>query len=122
MVLNMNPFKPDVLTGPEAKIEERLIKTLRGHEWFVKKLHGNAFQSGLPDLFCAHAKYGSRLVEVKYKDNYSFTKAQQQDFPALMAHGVGIWILVDNSSEELLKLFKPPNWQEYYLRWLNGVK
>jgi hypothetical protein len=118
----MSPFSPDSVTGPEAAIEKKIMAKLREHEWFVKKIHGNAYQSGLPDLFAAHSQYGSRWIEVKYIENYSFTKAQQQDFPALMAAGVKIWILVDSTVEELTKLFKPPNWQEYYLKWLNGIK
>ena len=118
----MNPFIPESAVGPEAKIEQAVMKALRNIEWFVKKIHGNAYQSGLPDLFAAHASYGQRWIEIKYIENYSFTKAQQQDFPKLMAAGVGIWILTSDEVSELAKLFKPPNWQEYYLRWANGVR
>lgn len=117
----MEPFQAESGTGPEAKIEKDVMKALRGQEWFVKKIHGNAFQSGLPDLFCAHFKYGHRWVEIKYAAKYSFTPAQQKDFPAMMAAGEKIWILTGDSVDELLKLFKPPNWQEYFIRWQNGV-
>ena len=117
----MDPFKAESVTGPEAKIEKKVIAKLREYEWFVKKLHGNAYQSGLPDLFAAHARYGQRFIEIKYIEKFSFTQAQQQDFPALQAAGVGIWILTDDTVGELAKLFKPPNWQEYYLRWVHGV-
>jgi len=118
----MNPFAPKDVTGPEAKIEKDVMKALRGFEWFVKKIHGNAYQSGLPDLFAAHMSYGQRWIEIKYIENYSFTKAQQEDFPKLQAAGVGIWILTSDHVDELAKLFKPPNWQDYYLRWVHGVR
>ena len=99
----------------ESEIEDRIIKKLRYLQWFVKKLHGNMFQSGMPDLFCANYKYGIRLVEIKQPDSTksTFTAAQLQDFMLLTAAGVGIWILTGDSDEQYAKLFQPANWQEY---------
>ena len=110
----MEPLKPKTRQGPEAKIQEAIIKELRFREWLVKETHGNMFQSGFPDLFCSHRKYGSRWVEVKNLPKYSFTPAQHQWFPMFKAHGCGIWILVDSTPEEINKLFLPPNWEYYY--------
>lgn len=85
-------------------------------------MHGNAYQSGFPDLFTSHINHGIRLIEVKYKEQFSFTTAQQADFPAMKAAGVGIWILMSDSDEELAKLHKPANWWEIYYCWVNNVK
>ncbi len=85
--------------------------TLKG--WFVKIIHGSAFQSGLPDLFVAQRSYGTRWVEVKNPKHYTFTAAQMTDFQRLSAEGVGIWILTAATELEYAKLFKPPNWYTY---------
>lgn len=108
----MDPWKPkkNNSNGPEAIIQDEIIGKLRKYEWFVKSTHGNAFQSGLPDLFAAHPLHGSRWIEVKNPLDYSFTAAQIHDFPRMSAAGVGIWILFSAEAEEMQKLFKPANW------------
>lgn len=95
--------------GPEAKIQEAVIKMLRERGWFVKVLHGNLFQSGMPDLFICQRRYGSRFVEIKNPEAYSFTSAQWETFPRLIAEGVGVWILVAATEIEYQKLFQKPN-------------
>lgn len=80
------------------------------------------WQSGFPDLFAAHMNHGIRLIEVKNPGAFSFTPAQQIDFPKFKAAGVGIWILMSDSDEELMKLHKPANWWEVWFRYVNGVK
>lgn len=106
----------------EAQIEDNIIKKLRYLGWFVKKLHGNMFQSGMPDLFCAHIRYGIRLIEVKQPDETksSFTAAQIETFPLLEAHGVGLWIMVNDTDHEYAKLFHAPNWRQYYMKKMLG--
>ncbi len=99
--------------GPEAKIQEAIIKFLREREWFVKVLHGSTFQFGLPDLFIAKRKYGSRWVEVKNLESYAFTAAQLETFPKMAAEGIGIWILTAATEAEYKKLFLPPNWYQF---------
>jgi len=111
----MRKFKPKETRkgGPEGKIQEEIICMLRTKEWFVKPTHGNMYQSGVPDLFACHRRYGQRWIEVKNPKSYSFTPGQLEDFPLFSANGSGIWILVEASEREYDKLFKPPNWHTY---------
>jgi hypothetical protein len=109
----MKNFKPRKKGRPEAKIQDAIIKKLRYLEWLVKPTHGNAYQSGFPDLFAAHVKYGQRWIEVKNAAAYSFTPAQIEWFPQFSAAQCGIWILVSDSDEEIKKLMAPPNWHTY---------
>ena len=105
--------------GPEAKIQKAIITMLRGHEWFVRVMHGNLYQTGFPDLFASHRSYGIRLIEVKNPVKYSFTPAQLETFPMFAANGAGIWILVAATEDEYKKLFRPPNWYHYFSLWRN---
>lgn len=75
--------------------------------------HGNLYQSGFPDVYCMHRSYGSRWVEVKNPLAYAFTPAQIREFPLMVAHGTGVWVLVAATEEEYQKLFKPCNWWHY---------
>lgn len=103
--------------GPEAIIQQDIIRYLRAREWFVKSTHGNEFQSGFPDLFCYHRSYGLRWVEVKNPEKYSFTNAQMECFPQFAAVQCGIWILVAANEVEYKKLFGPANWYQYLGIW-----
>lgn len=91
---------------------------LEERNWFVITLHGNMYQSGLPDLYAAHKLYGSRFIEVKLPGmvGSTFTPAQKDVFPRLLAHGTGIWILTGANAIELQKLFVPCNCEEYLLK------
>lgn len=109
----MNPMKLRPKLGPEAKIQDDIIKELRYREWMVKETHGNMYQSGFPDLYAAHLKWGPRWIEVKYKESYSFTPAQLHWFPLFAAVHIGIWILTGADETELAKLFGPANWHTY---------
>lgn len=93
----------------EADIQEAIVRKLKVQDWFVKSTHGNLYQSGFPDLFCAHKKYGQRWLEVKNPKQYSFTNAQMEYFPLMTAAGVGIWIATDESQVPDL-FFKSANW------------
>lgn len=99
--------------GPEDIIQEDIIKYLKIRDWWVKIMHGNMFQSGVPDLYIAHARYGTRWVEVKNPLAYRFTQPQLEDFRHMSAKNVGIWVLVAATHEEYNKLFLPPNWMMY---------
>lgn len=99
--------------GPEAKIQREIINFLILRQWFVKETHGNMFQSGFPDLFCTHTKYGQRWVEVKNLAHYVFTPAQIEDFPKFCAFGSGVWIMTAANESEYSKLFRPYNWMFY---------
>lgn len=101
------------MKNPEAIIQRRVIEFLIKRGWFVKVTHGSTFQAGFPDLYACKRSYGSRWIEIKNPLNYRFTGAQLEVFPRFAAEGVGIWILVDATEQEYLKLFKPPNWWVY---------
>jgi hypothetical protein len=107
----LNPLK--IRQKPEEKIRAAIKVFLEARGWMVEITHGNLYQAGLPDLYCAHARHGSRWVEVKNPEEYKFTAAQKKKFPVFEAHGVGIWVLTAGTEDEFLKLFKPPNWREY---------
>ena len=100
-------------TRPEGKIQKAIIDMLRIKGWYVMSTHGNMFQSGFPDLFATHSRYGSRWIEVKNPSSYKFTPAQLEHFPKIVANGTQIWILVEASEREYEKLFKTGNWYQY---------
>lgn len=90
---------------------------LESKGWVVRIVHGSVFQSGLPDLYCTHAKFGPRWIEVKLPnmEGSRWTAAQKTTFPLLENNGTPIWILVAATDSEYRKLFQPSNWLEYFL-------
>jgi len=117
----MKPFSARRVSKsrPEAKIQQAVINMLRIKGWYVKPTHGNMYQSGFPDLFACHSRYGQRWIEVKLPGGKGskFTNAQMEDFPKFCANGSGVWVLTGVSDEEYEKLFKPPNWYQYLELW-----
>ena len=113
----MKPLKIKPKTGPEAQIQQRIVRMLRYKGWFVKETHGGIFQSGFPDIYATHSNYGARWIEVKNPESYSFTAAQQEDFPKFQANGTEIWILVSDSEDEYQKLFYKNQDGEYEGNW-----
>lgn len=111
----MNPKKFKKGQGPEAQIQEALIKFLTLKGWLVMSTHGNLFQMGFPDLYAASKRYGTRWIEVKNPVAFSFTPAQLEYFPKLVAAGVGVWILTAATESEYEKLFKPCNWYQFLI-------
>lgn len=101
--------------GPEAKVQNAIIDFLRARGWFVMVTHGNMYQSGFPDLFSCHSRYGQRWIEIKLPGmkGSKFTAAQLEDFPKICANGSGVWIMTGTSESEYEKLFRPPNWYQY---------
>jgi hypothetical protein len=75
---------------------------------------GNVYQTGIPDLFIAHKKYGTRFLDIKNPVSYNFTGAQRLKWPLWDSFGIGIWIITAATEEEYQKLFLPPNWREYW--------
>jgi hypothetical protein len=118
----MFAFTPTGGKKDESIIQTEIIKELRAYEWTVMPTHGNAHQFGFPDLYCFHVKQRLvRWIEVKRPEGYSFTTAQQQFFPMMHNAGIGIWIMTSAEPKELNKLYAPPNWMEYYLKFM-GLK
>lgn len=100
--------------GPEWFIQRDLIKFLKIRKWRVERMTGNAFQKGIPDLYCFRRDYGERWIDVKAPGKYTFTKDQKRKWPGWDADGIGIWILTAANQEEYDKLFKPANWRDYW--------
>lgn len=109
----MVPFSPKKKGEPEKEIRTDLINFLKLRDWYCTITHGNMYQSGLPDVYACHIRYGTRWIEVKNPKKYSFTPAQLEVFPKLAAHGVGVWVLTEATEAEYNKLFKPANWYTY---------
>ena len=105
--------------GKEYFIQRDLIAYLKVRGWLVERIIGNAFQSGLPDLFCYHPKWGSRWIDCKVEGRYSFTKAQKRKWPIWAKFGIGIWILIGADQENYDKLFQPPNMMDYWKKSWN---
>ncbi len=102
----------------EAYHQKQVILYLRAREWFVRATHGNLYQSGFPDLFATHRKYGHRWVEMKKKGvTVKFQPSQLEVFPLLCANGSGVWILFEATEHEYQKLFRKPNWWQYTEAW-----
>jgi hypothetical protein len=100
--------------GPEYGIQRDIMRFLRLRGWHVERIIGVGWQFGLPDLYITHPKFGQRWLEVKNDGEYSFTRQQRRKFPILDAFGTGIWILTAATEEEYEKLFKMPNWKDYW--------
>lgn len=95
----------------EKLIEGRIRAKLEADGWLTEKTHGNAYQSGFPDLFCHHPQHGTRWIEVKTPKG-RLTKAQRKKFPVWDSFGVKIWVLT--SEEEVHMLFGTPNWRTWW--------
>lgn len=95
---------------------------LKARDWFCKETHGNAFQSGFPDVYATHSKYFQRWVEIKVPEQFSFTPAQLRDYPKFNAFGSPIWIITAATDEEYAKLFKPSNLNEYISCYADGCR
>jgi len=100
--------------GPEWYIQRDLIRFLRDREWLVERLIGNAFQMGIPDLYCFRRDFGERWIDVKAPGRYTFTKEQKKKWPLWDAMGLGVYILTAANQSEYDKLFAPPNWKDYW--------
>jgi hypothetical protein len=94
--------------GPEAKIQADIIEMLERKGWFVKHLHGNMYQIGMPDLYACR-KGVQRFIEVKNPKSWKFQESQLELFGLLAKQGVGVWVLFGATEEEYAKLFKPAN-------------
>ena len=115
----MDPQKPlKGKHGPEKIIQQAVIEMFAGRGWLVKSTHGNAFQSGFPDLYMCHSSYGSRWVECKNPEKYAFTPAQLEWFPKFSAHGARIWVVTAATQAQYELVLKgQPNWHLFLPIW-----
>lgn len=102
-------------SNSEKKVRKAITSMLKGLGWGVFLTHGNAYQSGFPDLYAIHYHYGARWIDVKVEGKYSFTNAQKLIWPVWsLKFGIGIWILTGADQEQYKRLFEPPNWLDYW--------
>lgn len=100
---------------PETKIRDAIRAMLQGRGFLVEIMHGNLYQSGIPDLYVHHPEHGARWIDAKVEGRYSFTKAQKRKWPEWhFRYKIGIWILTGASQEQYDRLFRAPNWRDYW--------
>jgi len=111
----MNSFITKGKRKPEDILRDQIIDKLKRKGWFAKSTHGSMFQSGFPDIFATHQRYGHRWIEVKMPGRRGnvFTPAQHKTFPLLCQAGSGVWVLTSDSEVEYKKLFRGYNWYQY---------
>jgi hypothetical protein len=100
--------------GPEWFIQRDLVTFLRDRNWYVERMVGNAFQKGIPDLYCFRRDFGERWIDVKAPGRYSFTADQKRKWPVWDSVGIGIYILTAATEAEYEKLMGKPNWKDYW--------
>ena len=98
----------------ELQIQRELVAFLRARNWHVERMLANAFQTGIPDLYCYHKKWGPRWIEVKRPNEYSFTRAQRLKWPEWERAGIPMYILTAATQEQYDLLFTTPNWREFW--------
>jgi hypothetical protein len=98
----------------ELHLQRELVTFLRARGWYVERMLANAYQTGIPDLYCYHTKWRERWVEIKRPADYSFTRAQRRKWPERERAGILIWILTAATQEQYDLLFKPPNWRDFW--------
>jgi hypothetical protein len=98
----------------ELQIQRDLVEFLGIRGWHVERMLADAYQNGIPDLYCFHRKWGERWVEVKRPEGYTLTLRQRQKWPEWVKAGIGIWILTAATQEQYDLLFGPPNWRNFW--------
>ncbi len=98
----------------ELDIQRELIEFLRTRRWHVERMLANSYQTGIPDLFCYHAKWGTRWIADKRPVEYTFTRRQRQKWPEWERAGIGIWILTAATEQQYGVLFRAPNWRDFW--------
>jgi hypothetical protein len=104
-----------VRAQPELKVRNAIRKMFEGRGWGVWITHGNKYQSGFPDLYVAHPEYGERWIDAKVEGHYSYTKAQKYLWPLWhYRYKVGTWIMTGDGQEQYDRVFRAPNWRDYW--------
>lgn len=97
--------------GSEYVIQEEIRKQLHAGGWDTFKMHGNAYQKGLPDIYCCHPIYGAMWIEFK-KPGEKISFVQLQTFSRIHRGKQKIFILENVIGWEKL-IQQPPNWMSY---------
>lgn len=98
----------------ESAIQRDVVDFLEEREWLVEVTTCNAYQKGLPDLYCFHLSFGHRWIDVKRPKGSTLTKSQCQKWTKWRQAGLGVWIMIAPTEHEYLKLFNPPNWRKWW--------
>lgn len=110
----VEPFKPTGGRQLESVIQKDIVKFLTLRGWLVHETNMNHMEQGWPDLNAMHPKYGVRFIDVKRKERWIITPAQQQDWPMMHQFGFGPYIMTGANEAEYQKLFGPPNYMDYF--------
>lgn len=102
---------------PEKKIQREIMAFLSLRGWYCQETHGNMYQSGFPDLYITHKRYGGKWVEIKLPKGSRLTAAQIENFPKMVAFGTPVWIMNGANEAEYQKIFGPSNWFHYSEAW-----
>lgn len=94
-----------------VKVSGPLRKMLESRGWLTIKMHGNKYQSGIPDLYCTHPEHGHKWIETKLASG-SLTRSQRAMFKKLTDHGDSVYVIFDpNTVFEVI--FNKPNWWKW---------
>ena len=122
--------RPRFHSNPEQLLQDgEIIPFLQERGWLVEKMHGNAFQKGIPDLYCYHPGLDlHKWIDVKLPQGSTLTKAQCQKWPVWEQWGIDIYIMKAATEEEYQKIFGKGNWREMwkprydaYIREVNDI-
>lgn len=107
----------------ESVIQRRVKKRLEVLGWHVEIMSCNAYQKGIPDLYCfkhfpGKSKYGNRnrhrWVDIKRPKGSTLTKDQCQKWPVWEEIGLGVWILNGTEPDPEAVLMGPPNFRDWW--------
>lgn len=107
----------------ESTIQRRIKEQLESSGWYVKVMSCNAFQTGVPDLYCFYqdgiTEDGEpveihRWVDVKRPKGSTFTKAQCQEWTLMESRKLGVWILDGTEPDPEAVLMGPPNFRDHW--------
>ncbi len=107
----------------ESAIQREVKAELIGLGWHVETLSCNAYQKGIPDLYCfkkvtdwhgmSHTQHEvHRWVDIKRPKGGTLTKHQCQKWTLWESIGLGVWILTGTGQEEIL--FGEPNFRDWW--------
>jgi hypothetical protein len=112
------------MSAKESTIQRRVKQALIDVGWHVEVLSCNAYQKGIPDLYCFRIYKGEeihRWVDVKRPKGSTLTKHQVQKWSAWEKIGLGVWILTGEGNPDRW-LMGEPNWRDWwkprYEKWL----
>jgi hypothetical protein len=106
-------------SNPESGVQTDCKRALEFDGWYVQNIHGNKFQSGLPDLLIWHPRFPGRCkwLEIKtkareYETNGGLSQRQIKKFREMEKWGAEIYVANDPAKvRDLVR--GTPNWSRY---------